>query len=168
MSRRFAPILLSTFVVLLLISIARLDPFGGTPAFAAFSSGAGGSSGSSGSSGASSTASSQPTPPPGTPPDSKGGTGGGDTTFNLARDARDQPLTLVVCRADRKTPDLYFRNSGNTTLEAGTVIHWQVPKTHEHGDYMLPRDVKPGDYLPDTGVLAATLGPDGICRAKLT
>jgi len=115
------------------------------------------------------------TPPPtssapptsSTPPDSKGGTAGGDTTFNLARDVRNDPLALVICRADRKTADLYFRNSGNTTLPSGMVIHWQVPATGEHGEFTLPRDVKPGDYLPDNGALKATLGPDGKCQAKL-
>jgi len=116
-----------------------------------------------------------PTPPPPTssapptssnPPD-KGGAAGGDTTFNLARDVRNDPLTLVICRADRKTADLYFRNSGNTTLPSGMVIHWQVPATGEHGEFTLPRDVKPGDYLPDNGALKATLGPDGKCQAKL-
>jgi len=116
------------------------------------------------------------TPPPPTsstpptasnPPDNKGGAAGGDTTFNLARDVRNDPLTLVICRADRKTADLYFRNSGNTTLPSGMVIHWQVPATGEHGEFTLPRDVKPGDYLPDNGALKATLGPDGKCQAKL-
>ena len=101
------------------------------------------------------------------PPDNKGGAAGGDTTFNLARDVRNDPLTLVICRADRKTADLYFRNSGNTTLPSGMVIHWQVPATGEHGEFTLPRDVKPGDYLPDNGALKATLGPDGKCQAKL-
>jgi len=80
---------------------------------------------------------------------------------------RNDPLTLVICRADRKTADLYFRNSGNTTLPSGMVIHWQVPATGEHGEFTLPRDVKPGDYLPDNGALKATLGPDGKCQAKL-
>ena len=109
------------------------------------------------------------TPPTGStpPPDNKGGSAGGDTTFNLARDVRDNPLTLVICRPDRKTSDLYFRNSGNTTLPSGMVIHWQVPATGEHGEFTLPRDVKPGDYLPDNGALQASLGPDGKCQAKL-
>ena len=128
-------------------------------------------SGSGSSSGASSTPSTPPTsstpPTASNPPDNKGGAAGGDTTFNLARDVRNDPLTLVICRADRKTADLYFRNSGNTTLPSGMVIHWQVPATGEHGEFTLPRDVKPGDYLPDNGALKATLGPDGKCQAKL-
>jgi len=128
-------------------------------------------SGSGSSSGASSTPSTPPTsstpPTASNPPDNKGGAAGGDTTFNLARDVRNDPLTLVICRADRKTADLYFRNSGNTTLPSGMVIYWQVPATGEHGEFTLPRDVKPGDYLPDNGALKATLGPDGKCQAKL-
>jgi hypothetical protein len=127
-----------------------------------------GSSYSSGASSTPSTPSTSSTPPTASnPPDNKGGAAGGDTTFNLARDVRNDPLTLVICRADRKTADLYFRNSGNTTLPSGMVIHWQVPATGEHGEFTLPRDVKPGDYLPDNGALKATLGPDGKCQAKL-
>jgi len=146
-----------------LITLSALNMTGGSALGVGLGSSSGGSSG--GSSGTSSTSSTPPTAS--NPPDNKGGAAGGDTTFNLARDVRNDPLTLVICRADRKTADLYFRNSGNTTLPSGMVIHWQVPATGERGEFTLPREVKPGDYLPDNGALKATLGPEGKCQAKL-
>jgi len=114
-----------------------------------------------------------PTPPP--PPStttttvnpSNGGGGGEHLDLNLAKDARENPTALIGCMGNSKAPDLWFRNIGNTPIAAGRVITWQVAGTGERGTFTLPKEIKPGDYLPDSAALKAALGKDTGCMAKL-
>jgi hypothetical protein len=163
---RLSPVILSVAAISSLIAASYLSSRSGLipPAFA---------QGCSSSSSSCYTPPSSSTPPPDTssipvpPPGNSGGTAGGYTDFNLAKDAREQPTALIGCTGTATEPDLWFRNIGNTTLTAGTVVTWMVPSTGERGTFALPKDIKPGDYLPDNSALAAALGKNGSCIAAL-
>lgn len=161
---RLSPIILSVTTVGALI-VASL--FGGGANFAPTGALAQATSFPSSSSSVPPPSSSTPSVSSVEPPGDKGGTGGGPTDLNLARDARDNPMTLVGCTGSAKQPDLYFRNIGNTSIPAGTTITWIVPSTGERGTYTTPKEIKPGDYLPYSAALAAALGKDGTCLAGL-
>lgn len=155
---KLSPILLSVLSILAMV-LASVAVY---PAFAQSSS-----SSSSSSSSISSSSSSSSLPPPPPPPEDKGGTAGGPTDFNLARESRDNPTMLVGCRGTSQAPDLFFRNIGNTAIPAGTSITWIVPSTGERGTFATPKEIKPGDYVPYPAALAAALGKDGTCVAGL-
>lgn len=77
-----------------------------------------------------------------------------------------KPL-LVACRTDSGEPDLKFRNIGEVLIPKGSKVTWAVKESGEHGVFVLPSDLSPGQALSEADVLRLGLPAYDHCFSKV-
>jgi len=74
---------------------------------------------------------------------------------------------LVACRTDSEQPDLRFRNVGEVLIPKGSRVNWAVKESGEHGVFVLPADLGPGQALSDSDALRLRLPAYDHCFSKV-